>query len=125
MEPQKEGSIVLVSSGAATIGLAHHEAISAAKAGVEGLIRSAATSYAASGIRINGVAPGLVKTPLSSAITENSETLKHSLKFHPLGRIGMAQDIALPIAWLLSDESSWISGEIIAVDGGLAHLKTN
>ncbi len=125
MEPHKDGSIVLVSSGAAKIGLAHHEAISAAKGGVEALIRSAAASYSTSGIRINGIAPGLTHTPLSSSITKNSEVLKQSLKFHPLGRIGMPKDIALPIAWLLSEESSLISGEIISVDGGLAHLKTN
>ncbi len=125
MEPQKEGSIVLISSGAAKIGLAHHEAISAAKGGIEALIRSASASYSTSGIRINGIAPGLTNTPLSSSITNNPEALKHSLKFHPLGRIGMPQDIALSIAWLLSNESSWISGEIISVDGGLAHLKTN
>jgi NAD(P)-dependent dehydrogenase (short-subunit alcohol dehydrogenase family) len=125
MEQQKEGSIVLISSGAAKIGLTHHEAISAAKAGIEGLIRSAAASYGTSGIRINGVAPGLVKTPLSTSITENPEALKQSLKFHPLGRIGAPKDIALAIAWLLSDETSWISGEILSVDGGLSHLKTN
>ncbi len=125
MEAQKEGSIVLISSGAAKVGLAHHEAISAAKSGIEGLIRSAAASYAGSGIRINGIAPGLTKTPLSSSITQNPEALKHSLKFHPLGRIGTPQDIAFSIAWLLSEESSWISGEILSVDGGLAHLKTN
>ena len=122
MESQKEGSIVLISSGAAKVGLVHHEAISAAKAGVEGLIRSAAASYAGTGIRVNGIAPGLVNTPLSKSITENSEALKQSIKFHALGRIGLPEDIALPIAWLLSNESCWISGEILSVDGGLAHL---
>jgi 3-oxoacyl-[acyl-carrier protein] reductase len=125
MGPQKEGSVVLISSGAAKIGLMHHEAISAAKAGIEGLIRSAAASYGSIGIRINGIAPGLVKTALSQSITQNPEALKQSIKFHPLGRIGAAEDIALAIAWLLSNESSWISGEILSVDGGLAHLKTN
>ena len=125
MLPQKQGSIVLISSAAAKIGLMHHEAISAAKAGIEGLIRSAATSYAQTSIRINGVAPGLVKTSLSDSITKNPETLNHSLKFHPLGRIGNPDDIAFAIAWLLSDETTWISGEILSVDGGLAHLKSN
>jgi NAD(P)-dependent dehydrogenase (short-subunit alcohol dehydrogenase family) len=123
LEPQKEGSIVLISSGAAKIGLVHHEAISAAKGGIEGLIRSAAASYAATGVRVNGIAPGLVKTPLSQSITDNEESLRQSIKFHPLGRIGIPEDIALPIAWLLSNESSWMSGEILSVDGGLAHLK--
>lgn len=121
---QKKGAIVLVSSCAAQIGLQHHEAISASKAAVEALVRSAAASYAHKGIRINAIAPGLLDTPLSRPLTSNAFSLKASLGFHPLGRIGSAKDAAAAIAWLLSGESSWITGEVLCVDGGLSHIKT-
>lgn len=118
------GSIVLMSSAAAEIGLANHEAIAAAKAGVIGLARSAAATYAAQGIRVNVIAPGLVDTPMSGRITGNEAAMKASIGMHPLGRIGTPQDVAEPICWLLSPASSWVTGQVIAVDGGLSTLKT-
>ena len=118
------GSVVLVSSGAAHIGLANHESISAAKAGIEGLMLSAAATYARHKIRFNCVAPGLIETELTKSVTENSIARNSSLALHPLGRLGHAHDVAAAIGWLLSDESSWVSGQSIAVDGGLSTLKT-
>jgi NAD(P)-dependent dehydrogenase (short-subunit alcohol dehydrogenase family) len=118
------GSIVLVSSAAAQIGLANHEAIAAAKAGIIGLALSAAASYAPRGIRVNCVAPGLVRTPLTARITSNETALKGSLSMHPLGRVGEANDIASAIDWLLNSEQSWVTGQVIAVDGGLSKIKT-
>ncbi len=118
------GSIVLMSSGAATIGLGSHEAIAAAKAGVNGLMRSSAATYAAQGIRVNSIAPGLVDTPASERITANEASLNASLALHPLGRIGSPADIAAAICWLLSPASTWVTGQVIGVDGGLAALKT-
>lgn len=118
------GSVVMMSSAAAQIGLANHEAIAAAKAGVEGLVRSAAATYAANGIRVNAVAPGLVDTPLSAKITGNKTALAASEALHPLGRIGRPEDVAEAICWLLSPASAWITGQVIGVDGGLATLKT-
>lgn len=120
---QSGGAIVLVSSAAAEIGLPNHEAIAAAKAGVLGLMRSAAATYAASGIRVNAVAPGLVASPLSRAITSNEMALKASVAMHPLGRIGTPDDIAAAVAWLLGSESTWVTGQVLGVDGGLAHVK--
>ena len=117
------GSVVLMSSCAAAIGLPNHEAIAAAKAGVEGLVRAAAASYAGSGIRFNAVAPGLVATPMARRITENEGALKASVAMHPLGRIGQPDEIARAIAFLLSPANSWITGQIIGVDGGLARVK--
>ena len=117
-------SVVLMSSAAARIGLANHEAIAAAKAGIIGLTQSAAATYAAKGIRFNCVAPGLVRTELSSKITSNPASEKASLSLHPLKRLGEPADIAPLIEFLLSDLSSWISGQTIAADGGLADLKT-
>jgi NAD(P)-dependent dehydrogenase (short-subunit alcohol dehydrogenase family) len=117
------GSIVLMASAAAQVGLPSHEAIAAAKAGVMGLGRSAAATYAPKGIRVNVVAPGLVDTPMSAGITGNAMMLKASEAMHPLGRIGRADEIADVIAWLLTRASSWVTGQVIGVDGGLATLR--
>jgi NAD(P)-dependent dehydrogenase (short-subunit alcohol dehydrogenase family) len=117
------GSIVLMSSVAAKVGLASHEAVAATKAAVEGLARSAAASYAARGIRVNVVAPGLTRTPLTERITGNEASLKISVAMHPLGRIGEPPDIASAIMWLLSPDSGWVTGQTIGVDGGLGNVR--
>ena len=118
------GSVVLMSTCAAAAGLPNHEAISAAKAGVEGLVRSAAATYASAGLRFNAVAPGLVDTPLASRITSNEAALKASVAMHPLGRIGGAAEIARAIAFLLDPGQSWITGQVLGVDGGLGRVRT-
>ncbi|MFO0877012.1 MAG: SDR family oxidoreductase [Gemmataceae bacterium] len=117
------GAIVLCSSAAARTGLAHHEAIAAAKAGVMGLVLSAAATLAPRGIRVNAVAPGLVRTPMTSRLTSNENTMKTSQAMHPLGRIGEPEDVAAALAWFLSPQSTWVTGQILGVDGGLADLK--
>jgi NAD(P)-dependent dehydrogenase (short-subunit alcohol dehydrogenase family) len=114
------GSVVLFSSAAARIGLPNHEAIAAAKAGVIGLALSAAASYAPRGVRVNVVAPGLVDTPLAASITASELARKASEKMHPLGRLGTAEDVARALAWLLEPDASWVTGQVIGVDGGLA-----
>lgn len=117
------GSIVLVSSAAGSTGLANHEAIAASKAGIEGLVRSAATTYAAKGIRVNAVAPGLVQTPLTERVWNNPRSAEVSLAMHPMGRFGTPEEIARAILFLANPEQSWITGQILGVDGGLARLK--
>ncbi len=116
-------SLVLFSSAAASVGLPNHEAIAAAKAGIEGLVRSAAATYAGAGLRVNAVAPGLVRTKLAGRITGNPAALAASTAMHPLGRIGEVDDVAPVVTWLLSPESSWVTGQIVAVDGGLSALR--
>ena len=91
------GSIVLVSSAAAQLGLANHEAIAAAKGGVAGLTRSAAASYARQGIRVNAVAPGLVRTRLTERLTSSPQAEQASLAMHALGRLGEPDDVASAI----------------------------
>lgn len=118
------GSIVLVSSAAARVGMPNHEAIAAAKAGVEGLVRSAAATYARHHIRVNCVAPGLLNTDMSRTITSNEAALQSSIDMHPLGRVGSASDVSVVMEWLLGEESSWVTGQAIAVDGGLSSLKS-
>ncbi len=117
------GSVVLCSSAAASVGLANHEAIAAAKAGIEGLVRAAAATHAARGLRFNAVAPGLVRTRLAAGITGNARALLASERMHPLGRIGEPRDVATAITWLLGPESAWITGEVLHVDGGLSRVR--
>jgi len=117
------GSVVLMSSAAATIGLSNHEAIAACKAGIEGMVRSAAMTYASKQIRVNAVAPGLVQTPLTEKIWGNPRSAEVSLSMHPIGRFGQPEDIARAILWLASPEQSWVTGQTIGVDGGLGKLK--
>lgn len=117
------GSIVLVSTAAARMGLANHEAIAAAKGGVIGLTLSAAATYAARGIRVNCVAPGLTDTPLAARITSNEASLKASQAMYALGRIGRPEEVASAIAWLLDPENCWVTGQVLGVDGGLASVR--
>lgn len=117
------GSVVLMSSAAARIGLANHEAIAAAKGAVEGLVRSAAATYASSRLRFNAVAPGLVHTPMAARITGNEASLKASESMHPLGRIGTPDEVAALIASLIGPAGAWITGQVFAIDGGLSTVK--
>ncbi|KAB2653266.1 MAG: SDR family oxidoreductase [Verrucomicrobia bacterium] len=117
------GSIVLMSSAVAQRGMIDHEAIAAAKAGVVGLALSAAATYARYKIRINCVAPGLTRTPLTQALTKNETSLKMSAALHPLGRIGEPDEVASAIKWFLSSDQSWVTGQVLAVDGGLSSVQ--
>jgi NAD(P)-dependent dehydrogenase (short-subunit alcohol dehydrogenase family) len=118
------GTVVLMSSAAARIGIANHEAIAAAKAGVLGLTLSAAASYAGRGIRVNAVAPGLVRTPLTAALTAHEGSEKASAALHPLGRIGEPDEVASAIEWLLDPAQSWVTGQVFGIDGGLATVRS-
>lgn len=123
MQAQGSGAIVLLSSAAAQAGLPGHEAIAAAKAGIDGLVRSAAATYATRGIRVNAVAPGLVDTPMAAPLLASEQARAFSEKMHPLGRVGQPDEIASLIAWLVSADGTWTTGQVWSVDGGLAHLR--
>jgi NAD(P)-dependent dehydrogenase (short-subunit alcohol dehydrogenase family) len=118
------GSIALVSSAAARLGIANHEAIAAAKAGIIGLTLSAAATSAAQGIRVNCVAPGLTETPLTERLTSNPASAKASTALHALGRLGRPDDVAAALEWLLDPAQGWITGQVIGVDGGLASVRS-
>jgi len=117
------GSVVLISSAAAMAGLANHDAIAAAKAGILGLTLSAAATYAPQNLRINAVAPGLTETSLTASITGNETSRKFSEAMHALGRLGKAEDIARAIVFLLDPHNNWITGQCLGVDGGLSHIR--
>jgi NAD(P)-dependent dehydrogenase (short-subunit alcohol dehydrogenase family) len=119
----KGGSVVLISSAAAMEGLANHEAIAAAKAGIIGLTLSAAASYASMNLRVNAVAPGLIETPLTASLTGNEGARKFSEAMHALGRLGKPQDVARAIVFLLDPTNDWITGQVLAVDGGLSRVR--
>jgi 3-oxoacyl-[acyl-carrier protein] reductase len=119
MMRRRRGSIVLFSSVAARTGLQNHEAIAAAKSAVEGLVMSAAISYARYGVRVNAVAPALTKTDLSKSLWSSDAMLAASVAMHPLGRIGEADDVAAAAVYLISDDASWVTGQVLGVDGGL------
>ncbi|MBA2652268.1 MAG: SDR family oxidoreductase [Tatlockia sp.] len=117
------GSVVLIASAAALVGLANHEAIAAAKAGIIGLAQSAAASYATNHLRFNVVAPGMVDSPLTAQLTGNETLYNVSKAMHALGRIGKPEDIAQAILFLLNPQNDWITGQVIAIDGGLSRVR--
>ncbi len=117
------GSVVLISSAVASVGLANHEAIAAAKSAVVGLALSAAASYASNNLRFNVIAPGLTDTNLTKSITSNETSLKFSTSMHALGRIGQASEIASGVAFFLSPENSWITAQVLSIDGGLSRVR--
>ncbi|MFD1256619.1 SDR family NAD(P)-dependent oxidoreductase [Mucilaginibacter terrae] len=118
-------SIVLISSVAATTGMPFHASIAAAKAAVEGMAISLAAELASQRIRVNVVAPSLTNTPLAQNLLSTPEKQEASAKRHPLGKIGQPEDISRAIRFLLSDESNWMTGQVIGVDGGMGKLKTS
>jgi NAD(P)-dependent dehydrogenase (short-subunit alcohol dehydrogenase family) len=111
------GSIVCTTSGAALGGINGLAAYSASKGGLISLIRQAATDYAPAGVRINGVAPGIIQTPMLAAIPP--EFAASIVKQTPLGRLGRPSDVAGVIAFLCSEDAAFLTGKIIEVDGGL------
>jgi NAD(P)-dependent dehydrogenase (short-subunit alcohol dehydrogenase family) len=100
-----------------------HAGIASAKGAIEGLTRSLAAEWAPSKIRVNAIAPSLTATPLASALLSTSEKKEASDKRHPLGRIGSPEDLAHATVFLLSTQSSWMTGQILHVDGGMSNLK--
>ena len=119
----KEGSAIFFSSVAGTKGLSNHEAISAAKAGIEGFARSAAATYAKDNLRVNVIAPSIMDSNMSQKILSSDSARELSKNMHPISKIGDADDILPVIKWLLSPDARWVTGQTIHVDGGLSTVK--
>jgi NAD(P)-dependent dehydrogenase (short-subunit alcohol dehydrogenase family) len=122
LEHQCGGAAVLVSSVVAGVGVANHEAIAVCKGAIEALVRSTAATYSGKGIRVNAIAPGLLKSPLTDRLfVGNAE--RFIAAQYPLGRYGSVEDGAAAMEWLLSDEASWITGQVLPVDGGFSAVR--
>lgn len=115
-------SIVLFSTVAVQLGMAFHASIASAKGAVEGLTRSLAAELAPK-IRVNCIAPSLTNTPLAARLLANEEKQKATAERHPLKRFGEPRDIANLACFLLNEESSWITGQVLHVDGGMSSIK--
>jgi len=119
----KNGSAVFFSSVAGSKGLSNHEAISAAKSGIEGFARSAAATYAKDNLRVNVIAPSIMDSNMSQKILSTETAREVSKNMHPIAKIGDSSDIIPVIKWLLSPEAKWVTGQTIHVDGGLSTVK--
>lgn len=119
-----QSSIVLFSSVAASMGMPFHTSVAAAKGAIEGFAKALAAEYAPK-IRVNVIAPSLTDTPLADKFLNNEVKREKSAERHPLKRVGTADDMAQMASFLLSEKSSWISGQIFHVDGGMSTLLTN
>lgn len=123
---QKSGnaSVVLFSTVAVQTGMPFHAGIAMAKGAIEGLTRALAAEWSSANIRVNAIAPSLTDTPLAEKLLNTEEKRLAAAQRHPLKKIGHADDIAHMASFLLSDKSQWLTGQIIAIDGGLSSLKT-
>ena len=116
------GRMVFTSSVAGSLGLINHEAIAAAKGGVESMIRSAAATYAKRGVRINAVAPGLTETRLAENLLKSDLVRDASEKMIPIKRINQPEEIAKSINWLLTDAPDNFTGQVLHLDGGMSEI---
>ncbi|WP_421802891.1 SDR family NAD(P)-dependent oxidoreductase [Flagellimonas sp.] len=117
-------SMVFFSTVAVGTGMPFHTSVSAAKGAIEGFARALAAEYAPK-VRVNVIAPSLVDTPLSERLLSNDKKKEMMSERHPMKRVGSASDIANMATFLLDSDNSWITGQVIGVDGGMSSLNVN
>ena len=119
-----QASIVVYSTVAVQQGMPFHASVAVAKGALEGLTRSLAAEYAPK-IRVNAIAPSLTNTPLAGKLLSSEEKIEKMNERHPLKRVGTPQDLAECTYFLLSEQSSWMTGQVLGLDGGMGALKLN
>ncbi len=122
LKKSEQGSVVFFSTVAVGTGLPYHSLVSASKGAIEGITKALAAELAPK-IRVNAIAPSITDTPLASKILSTEDKKVASGQRHPLQKIGSALDIAKMAYFLLSPDSSWITGQILHVDGGMSSLR--
>jgi len=123
LRKSNQASVVLFSTVAVAQGMSYHASIASAKGAVEGLTKSLAAEYSRQNIRFNAIAPSLTNTPLAAHLLASEEKVKAAEDRHPLKKIGSADDIAAMALLLLSDQGSWITGQVIHLDGGMSSVR--
>jgi NAD(P)-dependent dehydrogenase (short-subunit alcohol dehydrogenase family) len=123
LDEKRPGTAVMVSSVVADIGVTNHEAIAAAKGGIESLVRSAAATYSPSEIRINCISPGLMRSEATEPLFASKEAEARLSAQYPLGRYGSVEDGAAALCWLLSNDAGWVNGQVLSVDGGFTAIR--
>jgi len=124
LKKAESASVVMFSTVAVRMGFNFHSLVSTSKGAVEGLARSLAAEFAPK-IRVNCIAPSITDTPLASALLNSDAKREANAQRHPMKRVGSVSDIAQMAAFLLSDKSGWITGQVYGVDGGISSLKVN
>lgn len=122
LQQSEHGAVVLFSTVAVQTGMAFHASISAAKGAVEGLVRALAAEWSPN-VRVNGVAPSIIATDLAARLLRSDKQVEAAEQRHPLKRIGQAEDAAALAAFLVQPCSSWITGQIIGLDGGMSAIR--
>ncbi len=123
LKKSETASVVLYSTVAVQTGMGFHASVAVSKGAIEGLTRSLAAEWSLQKIRVNAIAPSLTDTPLAQNLLSTDEKREASSKRHPLGRVGTADDMAEATVFLLSDKSTWLTGQVIGIDGGMGKLK--
>ena len=124
IQAAKNPSIVMFSTVAVKLGMPFHSSVSSSKGAIEGLTKALAAEFAPK-IRVNSIAPSILKTPMSEKFLNSETKLDNAKNRHPLKEIGSPEDISEVVKFLLEDNSKWMTGQIITIDGGMSSVKTN
>ncbi|WP_299208326.1 SDR family oxidoreductase [uncultured Dokdonia sp.] len=124
LKKSEQASIVFFSTVAVKVGMPFHTSVAAAKGAIEGFAKALAAEYAPK-LRVNVIAPSLTDTPLAKRLLSNDKKKEMMDARHPMKRVGTVEDISNVASFLLSDESSWITGQVLGVDGGMSTLNVN
>ncbi|CAN5386332.1 SDR family oxidoreductase [soil metagenome] len=124
LKKAEQASLVFFSSVAVKVGMPYHSSVAASKGAIEGFSKALAAEFSPS-IRVNVIAPSLTDTPLAGKLLSTEEKKLKMDSRHPLKRVGTAEDVANLVVFLLSEKSSWMTGQILGMDGGLSTINLN